>query len=108
MALQRVLRHRQRLLALNPLGRDRFDQPLRCALTRLVQGEQPQPNQGSALGLRHLRDRISVPRDMPLPAGRLLRQALEATAAMDGPEQPRALPERNRYDQDPTPFVIPS
>lgn len=108
VALQRVLRHRQRLLDLNPLGRDRFDQPLRCALTRLVRGEQPQPDQGSALGLRHLRDRISVPRDMPLASGRLLRQALETTAAMDGPEQPPSLPVRNRFDQDPTPFVSPS
>ena len=108
VALQRVLRHRERLLDLNPLGRDRFDQPLRCALTRLVQGGHPQPDRGSAIGLRHLRDRISVPRDMPLPAGRLLRQALEASAALDGSEQPPSLPVRNRFDQDPSPFVIPS
>ena len=106
VALQRVLQHRQRLLDLNPLGRDRFDQPLRCALTRLVQGGHPQPDRGSAIGLRHLRDRISVPRDMPLPAGRLLRQALEASAALDGSEQPPSLPVRNRFDQDPSPFVM--
>ena len=108
IALQRVLRHRQRLLTLNPLGAARFDQPLRCALTRLVTSDQPQPDQRSALGLRHLRDRISVPRDMPLPAGRLLRRALEATAAQDGPEQPRRLPVRDRFDQDPMPFVTSS
>ena len=108
IALQRVLRHRQRLLTLNPLGAARFDQPLRCALTRLVTSDQPQPDQRSALGLRHLRDRISVPRDMPLPAGRLLRKALEATAAQDGPEQPRRLPVRDRFDQDPMPFVTAS
>ena len=108
IALQRVLRHRQRLLDLNPLGAARFDQPLRCALTRLVSAGQPQPDHRSALGLRHLRDRISVPRDMPLPAGRLLRKALEATAALDGPEQPRRLPVRDRFDQDPMPFVTAS
>ena len=108
VALQRVLRHRHRLLALNPLGSEGFDQPLRCALTRLVASGQPRPERGSALGLRYLRDRISVPRDMPLPAGRLLRQALEATAALDGPEQPQRLPVRNRFDQDPTPFAMPS
>ena len=108
IALQRVLRHRQRLLDLNPLGAERFDQPLRCALTRLVEAGQPQPDPESALALRHLRDRISVPRDMPLPAGRLLRRALEATAAMDGPQQPRNLPVRDRFDQDPMPFASPS
>ena len=108
IALQRVLRHRQRLLVLNPLGAARFDQPLRCALTRLVSAGQPQPDHRSALGLRHLRDRISVPRDMPLPAGRLLRKALEATAALDGLEQPRRLPVRDRFDQDPMPFVTSS
>ena len=108
IALQRVLRHRQRLLDLNPLGATRFDQPLRCALTRLVSAGQPQPDHRSALGLRHLRDRISVPRDMPLPAGRLLRKALEATAALDGQEQPRRLPVRDRFDQDPMPFVTSS
>ncbi len=103
-ALSRVLRHRQPLLAINPLGADRFDQPLRCALTRLIQHQPCQPRAGSALGLRYLRDRISVPRDMPLPAARLLRQALEATAALDGDDQPRALPLRDRFDQNPATF----
>ena len=65
----------------------------------------PSPARGSALALRYLRDRISVPRDMPLPAARLLRQALERTAAMDGPDQPPPLPTRDRFDQDPAPFV---
>ena len=105
IALSRVLRHRQRLLERNPLGVTGFDQPLRCALTALIGQTSPAPAPGSALGLRHLRDRISVPRDMPLHAGRLLRQALESTASLDGPEQPKPLPTRDRYDQDPTPFV---
>ena len=108
IALQRVLRHRQRLLGLNPIGSDGFDQPLRCALTHLVTGRTPRPTQGTAKALRHLRDRISVPRDMPLPAGRLLRRALEFTAAQDSPEQPAGLPTRDRFDQDPEPFVTGS
>ena len=58
-----------------------------------------------AAGLRYLRDRISVPRDMPLPAARLLRQALEATARLDGPEQAKPLPVHDRFDQDPRPFI---
>ena len=104
-ALARVLRHRDRLLQANPLGAAAFDQPLRSALTRLVHGAICKPSPGSASGLRHLRDRISVPRDMPLPAGRLLRKALEETAALDGPAQPVPLPVRDRFDSDPEPFL---
>ena len=103
-ALEPVLRHRQTLMARNPLG-SRFDQPLRAALTLMLQGIPVRPEAGSALGLRYLRDRISVPRDMPLLSGRALRQALERTAALDGPEQPDALPLQHRFDQDPRPFL---
>jgi glutathione S-transferase len=73
-------------------------------------GTTPHPPAGSAPGLRYLRDRISVPRDMPLHAARRLRQALEATALRD-PADPRAhgapIPERHRRDQDPLPFLSP-
>ena len=40
------------------------------------------PPASAAVGLRYLRDRISVPRDMS-HAARALRGALEATAALD-------------------------
>ena len=50
VALQRVLRHRHRLLALNPLGSEGFDQPLRCALTRLVASGQPRPGWAAPWG----------------------------------------------------------
>ena len=106
LALSRVIRHRDQLLKRNPFGSQRFDLPLRCALTRLITGAACQPPNGSAASLRYLRDRISIPRDMPLPAGRLLRQALEATAAMDGPQQGEPLGLRNRFDQDPSAFLI--
>jgi glutathione S-transferase len=106
LALSRVIRHRDQLLKRNPFGSQKFDLPLRCALTRLITGAACQPPNGSAASLRYLRDRISIPRDMPLPAGRLLRQALEATAAMDGPQQGEPLALRNRFDQDPSAFLI--
>ena len=105
VALTRVLRHRHQLLALNPLGPEGFDQPLRAALTHLITGDSCQPTSGSAAALRYLRDRISVPRDMPLPAARLLRQCLEATAALDGPASPRPVPSRDRFDQNPQAFL---
>ncbi|MFM7266565.1 MAG: glutathione S-transferase, partial [Cyanobium sp.] len=116
-AARRLLRHHQRLLAVNPEGlprgtqaAERLDQALRCALTHLLEPEQPlcPPPLGSAAGLRYLRDRISVPRDMPLHAARLLRRCLEATARLD-PADPLAagepIPLQHRRDQDPSPFL---
>ncbi len=108
LALARVLKHRAPLLARNPLGPVGLDRPLRCALTHLVTGRDCPPPAGSATGLRYLRDRISVPRDMPLHAARLLRRALERTAGLD-PSDPMAegepIPMRHRRDQDPAPFL---
>jgi glutathione S-transferase len=108
IALARVLRHRDVLLQRNPLGAGGFDLPLRTALTALIEHQPLTPPPGSARGLRHLRDRISVPRDMPLHAGRQLRQALEQTAALD-PRSPdgqgEPISERHRRDQDPQPFL---
>ncbi len=103
-ALERVLRHRNTLLQRNPLG-DAFDQPLRAALTALMHDQPVVPEAGSASALRYLRDRISVPRDMPLHSARLLRQVLEATAALDGDQQSPPLPFEHRFDQDPRPFL---
>ncbi len=108
VALARVLRHRDTLLARNPLGREGLDRPLRCALTLLITGRECPPPAGSAKGLRYLRDRISVPRDMPLHPARRLRRSLEATARLD-PADPSApgepIPVQHRRDQDPAPFL---
>ena len=107
-ALDRVLKHRATLQRRNPLGPDGLERPLRCALTHLIAGRECPPPAGSAGGLRYLRDRISVPRDMPLHAARMLRRSLEATARLD-PADPWAtgepIPLRHRRDQDPAPFL---
>ncbi|MCX5931325.1 MAG: glutathione S-transferase family protein [Cyanobacteria bacterium] len=107
VALARVLKHRQAIAAVNPDVPERFDRALRCALTALVGLSLPLPPAGSAQGLRYLRDRISVPRDMPLHAARRLRQALGATiAAAEGPKDALSvLPRQHRRDQDPRPFL---
>ena len=62
------------------------------------------PDKNSASALRYLRDRISVPRDMPLLSGRLFRQSLESTANIDGSDSGPAIPIRNRLDQNPIQF----
>jgi len=111
LALTRVLRHRQPLLARYGRGDDAIDRALRCALSALVGEGEHRPPAGTAAQLRALRDRICVPRDMPLHAARRLRQALEATAALD-PQDPGAagppLPQGHRLDQDPRPFLEPA
>lgn len=105
LALARVIKHRERLLGLNPLGPERFDQPLRAALTNMMLKQVCPPDPGTALGLRYLRDRICVPRDMPLLPARRLRQAIEHTAGLDGQEHGHPIPVQNRFDQDPKGFL---
>ncbi len=104
IALSRVVKHQKILKTINPIGPERFDQPLRAALTKMLVGHNCQPENGSALGLRYLRDRISVPRDMPLLAARKLRKALEDTAKLDGPDEGPMITTKDRFDQNPKPF----
>jgi glutathione S-transferase len=69
-------------------------------------GEPCPPPNGTDAALRYLRDRINVPRDMSIYAGKRLRAALEATAALVGDRQGPPLPVRHRRDQDPVNFVV--
>lgn len=111
VALDRMLRHRAPLQRRPALAGPAMDRALRCALSHLVQGGAWAPPPGTAAGLWTLRDRISVPRDMPLHAARRLRTSLEATAALDPQDpaaQPDPLPIRHRRDQDPQPFLSPA
>ncbi len=104
-ALQRVIKHRQNIVRVNPAEDDLMDAALRCALTRMITGEVCEPPKGSDVGLRYLRDRINVPRDMSIYAAKYLRAALEETAAIVGKSQGPSIPTRHRRDQDPTAFV---
>ncbi len=104
-ALARVVKHRENIVKVNPADTAVIDPALRCALTYLITGEVCEPPAGSDLGLRYLRDRINVPRDMSIYAAKRLREALETTAALAGNAQSDRLPTRHRRDQDPANFV---
>ena len=106
-ALHRVIKHRDNIISVNPSDNTAFDEALRCALTQMMTGESCQPPQGTDTGLRYLRDRVNVPRDMSIYAGKRLRAALEATAALDGDRPGPDIPVRHRRDQDPTKFALP-
>jgi glutathione S-transferase len=104
-ALHRVIKHRTNIIRVNPADADLFDQALRCALTKMMTGETCPPPLGAELGLRYLRDRINVPRDMSIYAAKRLREALESTAALVGNGQSIPIPTRHRRDQDPANFA---
>ena len=104
-ALHRVLKHREKIITVNPYPDEVFEEALRCALTRLIKDEPCPPPTGSDVALRYLRDRISVPRDMSIYAAKRLRHALEDTAAMIGNRQGPPIPVRHRRDQDPLNFI---
>ena len=104
-ALARVLKHRHNIVKVNPTEDNLFDQALRCALTYMMTGKDCIPPAQSEVGLRYLCDRINVPRDMSIYAGKRLRTALEYTAQLRGDRQPEPLPIRHRRDQNPLNFA---
>ena len=90
--------------------RNKFDLPLRQAMTYMMTGQKCEgtvhdmDNDKIAQSLRYLRDRINVPRDMPIHAGRYTRSALEEIAAMYSDKQSDPLPIDHRRDQNPVLF----
>ena len=104
IALERVIKHKEKIVGINPMKNELFDQSLRATLTFMISNIPCYPKSGSASGLRYLRDRVSAPRDMPLLSGRLFRQALESTANLDGSNLGPQIPTRHRLDQNPIEF----
>ena len=104
-ALQRMIKHHANIIKVNPADDQLFDEALRCALTHLITNEVCPPPTDSDMGLRYLRDRISVPRDMSIYAAKRLKTSLETTAALVGDRQGPAIPVRHRRDQDPANFA---
>ena len=92
IALERMLLFKSNVINANPM-KSEFDAPLRQALTLMMTGDKCEStahtldNDQIAQSLRYLRDRINVPRDMPIYSGRYMREALEEVASMYSSEQ---------------------
>ena len=105
-ALQRVIKHRQNIIRVNPAEDELIDEALRCTLTNMMTEKTITPPSGSDMALRYLRDRVSVPREMSIYAAQRLREAVEKAATMAGDRQSEPIPVRHRYDQNPTNFAV--
>ena len=104
-ALKRILNHKNNLIKVNPHDKEYFEESLRSALTHMITGEIRTPEKVSGKSLRYLKNRISVPRDMPIISARLLRQLLNRIESHSDINEIDKLPLRHRYDQDPINFI---
>ncbi len=105
IALERVIKHKENLLKVNPYNKESFEESLRSALTHMITGEVIIPKKFSGISLRYLKNRISVPRDMPIISARLLRQSLNKIESLSDINEIDKIPFRHRYDQDPSNFA---
>ena len=105
IALKRVIKHKENLLKVNPYEKEAFEESLRSALTYMLTGEVRIPEKLSGKSLRYLKNRISVPRDMPIVSARLLRQSLNKIELLSDINETEKIPISHRYDQDPRNFI---
>ena len=104
-ALKRVIKHKNNLIKVNPYDKEYFEESLRSALTHMITGEVRIPEKLSVKSLRYLKNRISVPRDMPIISARLLRQSLNKIELLGENNEVDYIPLNHRYDQDPRNFI---
>ena len=71
----------------------------------MITGEVIIPKKLSGISLRYLKNRISVPRDMPIISARLLRQSLNKVELLGENNEEDNIPLKHRYDQDPRNFI---
>jgi len=74
-------------------------------LTHMITGVVKMPEKLSGKSLRYLKNRISVPRDMPIISARLLRQSLNRIELLSDINERDKIPISHRYDQDPINFI---
>jgi len=104
-ALKRVIKHKENLIKVNPYDKEYFEESLRAALTNMITGEVIIPEKISGKSLSYLKNRISVPRDMPIFSARLLRQSLNQIELLSDHSEIDKIPLKHRYDQDPRNFI---
>jgi len=103
-ALKRVLKHKENIIKVNPYNKNLFEESLRSALTYMVTGELYKPQYNAGEAIKYLKNRISVPRDMPVISARILRQSLNKIESLSDNKDIEQIPVRHRYDQDPKNF----
>ncbi len=103
-ALKRVLKHKENIIKVNPYNKGLFEESLRSTLTHMVTGEVYKPQYNAGESIKYLKNRISVPRDMPVISARILRQSLNKIEAISDNKDIEKIPVRHRYDQDPRNF----
>ena len=72
----------------------------------MITGEVLIPKKLSGISLKYLKNRISVPRDMPIISARLLRQSLNKIELLSDDNEAAKIPINHRYDQDPINFIF--
>jgi len=72
----------------------------------MITGEVIIPEKLSGISLRYLKNRISVPRDMPVISARLFRQSLNKIESLCKNKEEERIPVKHRYDQDPAKFIL--
>ena len=104
-ALKRVIKHKENLIKVNPYDKEYFDESLRSSLTYMITGEVRIPEKLSGKSLRYLKNRISVPRDMPIISARILRQSLNKIESLSDDNVVDKIPLNHRFDQNPKNFT---
>ena len=105
-ALKRVLKHKDNIINANPYEKDLFEESLRAALTHMITSEINEVPKKAATSINYLKNRISVPRDMPIISARILRQSLNKIESTNLNSKIDKIPEKHRYDQDPARFIL--
>ena len=105
-ALKRVLKHKDNIINANPYEKDLFEESLRFALTFMITSEINEFQSKAVVSINYLKNRISVPRDMPLISARILRQSLNKIESNSVNSKIDKIPEKHRYDQDPAKFIL--
>ena len=105
-ALTRVLKHKKNIINANPYEKDLFEESLRSALTHMLTSEINKAPKKASISINYLKNRISVPRDMPIISARLLRQSLNKIDSPTENSNTDKIPVNHRFDQDPDEFIL--